>query len=997
MVLDLSNENGTNQKTIRDNINKEKMKVWKIGTWNVKSINGKENELTQEFEEMGLDILAISETKKKGTGLKELDNGHLLIYSGVEHNTRAAGGVGCLIHHKFYQRVNKWEAISERILTVEINNPDGKIMTFICVYGPNEDEKAEVKDKFWEELTAVTEGSKGTIYVLGDFNSRVGKRDNMYKRILGPYGEEHRNNNGKRMLEYCLLNNLLITNSFHQHKDIHKYTREEPSRGEKSIIDYVLVEAENRKQIIDTRVRRGPEINSDHYLVVTSLKKRMEIDNNANTEKAIHYETIRSYKLTNEKIKKKFEEMVNNEMGKIMANMEEYSAERLWNDFKDVIIESAKKVCGTCKITNNKRQTAWWNEEIRQQVRLKKRKWKFYLKKKTKESYDDYKEQRTLVKNLITTAKEKAWIDFGEKLEQDSKSNQKLFYKALKNLRKEKAVQTTTIKDSQGKILTNGGEIMNRWKQYFQDLLAGEDMGEEFTEMNRQETPEREEEEGIRMEELVQALRKLKNGKSPGQDKITSEMLKNMGENGRTTLLKILNKAWKEEDCPKDWEVGMILPIFKKGDQKNCNNYRGIVLLSTGRKIYEHILNEKLKNIIEPTLIESQSGFRKGRSVQDHIFTIKQIIDKTKMKRGTAYMAFIDLEKAFDKVPRTLVWEILENKGVDKKLNKVIQSLYKNTINLVIYKNMKSKVFRTKEGLRQGAAMSPTLFTVFIDKIIRECNRRTKNLFIGYKNLIPVELSECAYADDVVIMAPTERDLQNNLNVWKEILEDDGMTMNLNKTKVMAIAEKKVTTNIHINGVKVQQVEDFEYLGVTIDETGKLEKEIGKRIENAMKVYHCLNRNFINKRVVSVKTKMNVYQAIYKPILTYGCETWTLTTQQKSRIQATEMKYLRRVKGVTKMDRIRNEKIRQDLGTNPILEFIEQRQLSWWGHMQRMSNNRQVKRIWEARTPTRRKRGRPRETWDGTIGKILAKKGKTWNEAIAIAKEKKLWRQFVYH
>ncbi|XP_023312211.1 craniofacial development protein 2-like [Anoplophora glabripennis] len=118
--------------------------IWKIGTWNIRSINGKENELMQEFQNAGLDILTVSETKKKNKGVMELENGHLLIYSGVENNKRTAAGVGCIIHQKLVQSVSKWEAHTERILTVEINKRDGKQMTVICVYGPDEDEKAKI-------------------------------------------------------------------------------------------------------------------------------------------------------------------------------------------------------------------------------------------------------------------------------------------------------------------------------------------------------------------------------------------------------------------------------------------------------------------------------------------------------------------------------------------------------------------------------------------------------------------------------------------------------------------------------------------------------------------------------------------------------------------------------------------------------------------------------------------------------------------------------------
>ncbi|XP_031339662.1 uncharacterized protein LOC116168130 [Photinus pyralis] len=111
-------------------------------------------------------------------------------------------------------------------------------------------------------------------------------------------------------------------------------------------------------------------------------------------------------------------------------------------------------------------------------------------------------------------------------------------------------------------------------------------------------------------------------------------------------LLDIFNKAFNEETVPTDWDEGLVVPIFKKGDPHDCGNYR----------------ERRLRTIIETTLSEPQSGFRPGRSAQDHIFTIKQIIQKTAQKKSNACFAFIDLEKAFDKVPRKKVWKILYEK-----------------------------------------------------------------------------------------------------------------------------------------------------------------------------------------------------------------------------------------------------------------------------------------------------------------------------------------------
>lgn len=299
---------------------------------------------------------------------------------------------------------------------------------------------------------------------------------------------------------------------------------------------------------------------------------------------------------------------------------------------------------------------------------------------------------------MVKDAKKITWQKFGEKLENNSQGNQKLFYNTLKKLRKEKQVKAITIKNKEGTILTKLEDVLDRWKEYFQEI-QDEQIGntsiieiEEEKETNGEAT-------GITEEELTEALKKIKNGKSPGHDKITAEMIKKMGRGGQELLLMLYNKLWSEEKIPKEWEVGQIVPIHKKGDNKQCNNYRGITLLSIPLKIYEHILEKKLRVTIEPTLLETQSGFRRGRSAQDHIFTIRQISAEICQYNRKAFLAFIDLEKAFDRVPRKKVWEALEKRGVTLKFKKKSQRASTETQGVM---SSLTTVSRKNLSLRKG-------------------------------------------------------------------------------------------------------------------------------------------------------------------------------------------------------------------------------------------------------------------------------------------------------
>ena len=567
-------------------------------------------------------------------------------------------------------------------------------------------------------------------------------------------------------------------------------------------------------------------------------------------------------------------------------------------------------------------------------------------------------------------------------------------------IRKPKQINIQQIKNSDGKILTEEKDIMKRWKEHFEELLSTP------SNYNKKNDPETETntttqdykiEESINEREVKEALRKLKRGRAAGHDAITPEMLKQMSEKGMETLLELLNAVWNQGIIPTDWEVGVILPIYKKGDSRDCANYRGITLLSVVAKLYEDILNKRLKDILETQLDEAQCGFRKGRSVHDQIFIVKQIIEKTNKQNKNAYLTFIDLEKAFDRVNRNKIWSSLQKRQVTPKLLRAIKSMYKNNVNYVRTNNMDSTQFTTENGLRQGGVLSPTLFNVQMDDIIKAVRAKTnKKLHVGYHKLQPIQISECAFADDLMISAGNVKDLQSNLKIWNDTLKEHNMKINNNKTKVMHIGKKDANIHIRIEGQLIEQVTHYKYLGVEIDRRGSEEIEIQARIQNTSKLYNMLKHVIIGKKEVSRKTKMTVYKTIYRPTLTYGSESWTLNEAQKSKIQAMEMRYLRKVKGVTRMDKIRNDIIREELGIESIMQKLDEQKLRWFGHLSRMMDNRPTKIIWESKTQKRASRGRPKRMWNDEIARILTKRETTWDEARRMAQNKKTWRDFVY-
>ena len=173
-------------------------------------------------------ILGISDTRKKGKGTKEIDSNFVLIWSGVSKEQRAVHGVGFIVHHNKTKDIVNTEYISERIVKVGIREGN-KITNYIQVYAPcNDSYSDKEKDSFFEKLSDTINCIPDVedLYVMGDFNGRVGERRTPWKKHLGPYSDHKTicNYNGNHVLELCAEHELFVTNTFFQHRATQIYT-----------------------------------------------------------------------------------------------------------------------------------------------------------------------------------------------------------------------------------------------------------------------------------------------------------------------------------------------------------------------------------------------------------------------------------------------------------------------------------------------------------------------------------------------------------------------------------------------------------------------------------------------------------------------------------------------------------------------------------------------------------------------------------------------------
>ena len=565
--------------------------------------------------------------------------------------------------------------------------------------------------------------------------------------------------------------------------------------------------------------------------------------------------------------------------------------------------------------------------------------------------------ERRNVDGLKRTLKDRAWKDLSEELKVDFTRNKKLIYKLSNSFRKP-VNRNKTIVDDNGEVINEPEEINNKWTEYFTNLLNVPQAGPEDEEDEIEVVIDPE--DVVTMAEMKDALKTMSNGKASGIDELPIELFKEASENIRTYLLDIINQSLLEGIGPEDWGKQTICPFFKKGDPTKCENYRGISLINHAAKLYERILERRARIIIEPQLGEWQHGFRSNRGTTDMIFSIRQLMEKAWEFDNKLYMIFIDLHKAFDSVPRKRLWNCLHDYGINGQLLKAIKSTYSPCISKVNTEYKNEKWFEITSGVKQGSVLSPLLFITYMDKIMKQVNNQQET-----------PMRTLAYADDICHWETSREGLQEAAERWNRALGEAGMRMNKVKTEVMVFGRGEEILNISLDGTILPQAKEFKYLGVKIKSTGGMHDEITERINKYCRQFHMLYPLFKEKHIPTEIKKL-IYTTVLIPTLTYGAETWTLTTTDMSRLVAAEMKPIRFILGKTRMDRIRNEELRR-LGVVSLETKIEQAKLRWLGHVQRMGEARIPKLAFKWAPDGRRPTGRPRKRWKDSVQEILTK------------------------
>ena len=996
---------------------------FRVASFNVGTLNKRSAEVVETLTRRRVDLCSLQEIRKKGTllpGQAEWitgkDSRMRLYWCG---NQKASGGVGIMLAEKWVEKVFEVQRITDRILMLKLII--GKqIFTFVALYAPQAGRPAAEKDSFYYQLQSAVMGISDSeeVIFLGDWNGHVGTAADGFELVHGGRGFGKRNPEGERVLDFALANDLVVGNTLFIKRESHLVTFS--SGGNKTQVDYVLYRRNFRGNVTNVKVIPGEEVVQQHFLLVCDFNVRIPPQ-----KKRKFVPRLRSWKLRDPAVISKYHDVFQTKAASVVSSQVDNPVEASWSNLKTPLLEATKETCGLSSPHQWRPETWWWNDKVDAAIKSKRALYKTYksLRKqgdtpgvaKAKADYDIAKRH---ARREVWLAKQAASVETFKAVDPQGSN----IYRIARQMSRDNQdiVGENCVKNDAGQLSLTDEDKMKAWVEHYSKLLNVEfpwpkDTLPDVAPVAGPPPP-------VTMEQIRKAISKMKCGKAAGPSGIIAEMLKASGEEGVRLLRQLGEDVFSTGVIPEEWEQSTILNLYKgKGDALDRGNYRGLKLTEQVMKVLEGVLESAVRGMVD--INKLQFGFVPGRGTTDAIFIARQLQEKYRAAKKPLYFAFVDLEKAFDRVPREVLWWALRSLGVEEWAVRVIQGMYANARSRVRVNGQLSEDFDVTVGVHQGSVLSPLLFILVLEALSR-----------GFHTDKPWEL---LYADDLVIIASSEQELVSRLRDWKKRMEDKGLRVSMPKTKAMvsgegldvledegdypcAVCRKGVRDNsircpicvhwVHhkcslikgrikedpdyvcprcrglsrpIDGrpaptVKVDEYDEEEnvvasfdvdvvakfcYLGDMLEAGGGCTKAITNRCGIAWSKFRKL-RPVLTSRHIPFPVRGRVYSTCVRAAMLHGSETWGPKTDELQRLRRNDRAMVRWICGVRPQDNVSSDDLLAKLGLADIGKVLSSRRLRWYGHAKRSQGciNTVMDVVVEVDKDETRP-GRPRKTW----------------------------------
>lgn len=407
--------------------------------------------------------------------------------------------------------------------------------------------------------------------------------------------------------------------------------------------------------------------------------------------------------------------------------------------------------------------------------------------------------------------------------------------------------------------------------------------------------------------DVVEAVRKTKNGKAV-VGPLKPVVLKALGPLVAPALAALFNACVRVGRLPPAWALSAITPIPKAGSDTNtCDGHRGIAVGTLPAKLFASILDRRLSDWAEAAQVraDGQFGFRRTRSCAQAAFVLRTTIERTRARGGKLYACFVDFTKAYDTVPRHLLWVKLQRAGVHGWYLQAVQALYADVPMCVKSSAGHTDTFQSLLGVKQGCPLSPNLFGMYVDDLERIILASAAEMALPCMHdgrPVPPLL----YADDLVLLATTPAGLQRQLDALHAYSNAWGLTVNASKTKTVVFARRATGSTdsgvaFTCGGTPITVETEFKYLGVQFQSSHAFSMAAAARAAAGTRALHAMRRRCTELGIMSPALQMRMFDVMVLPVLSYGAEIWAphvLAATQECAASRVQLAFLRHLLGV---------------------------------------------------------------------------------------------------
>ena len=368
---------------------------------------------------------------------------------------------------------------------------------------------------------------------------------------------------------------------------------------------------------------------------------------------------------------------------------------------------------------------------------------------------------------------------------------------------------------------------------------------------------------------VISAISRLKNGKN-FSDGLTAEILKKLDDEN-LEVLALSIQTFEKCSLHDRWATITASLIPKIAVPKGPQDFRPIASLVTLRKLIGYIFLHALPKCAFDTL---QCGFVAGRDAAQAVYCVKRLAENAREWSEPLFIAQLDMSKAFDKVKHSAILRALRKKGAGEQLTAFIAAMLQQSTITLSLGSAATRSISLDRGVPQGAPESPQLFITVTDVALGELLEKWRRNGWGYTMggaWVPI----VAYADDILILAQSEEQLQEMLSDVTVAFEKVGLSINIGKTHFSSTMDNKDAT-VKLGSVVVRWSKDFEFLGSMITLAGNDESAIKHRMMKATKTYNEWKPILENKRL-PFEARMNAYKVSVLSSLAWCSQTWTPT------------------------------------------------------------------------------------------------------------------------